>query len=170
MNKLNTLSFFYLSLIATIGVGYYMQSQGAPLVMEHTPYGIFNLEFAWNRYDVIGIKKLWDNEGLAIAITNIYIDFIFLLVYSTSLYFGLKLASERVYHKQFFNKLIGFLLSIWFMPGLLDACENVLMLQNIWYNPTHIVAYTTTTFAGLKFLLIFIFIASFVVLKFAKQR
>ncbi len=111
---------------------YIMASTGRTLNTTATPYGILNLELAYNNAKTQHILKAWAPGGsngidnIRVAIKNTWLDFIFLFFYSLFLFYTCKTIAESF--KGFINK-IGLFISMGALyAGLLDIAENAGML------------------------------------------
>ena len=139
-----------------------MISTGNSLKNAATPLGIINLELANNAIDVQNILNAWENDisqnrdVIADAKKNTWLDFIFLLFYSSLFYFLCK-------------KLISYFKagSIWkrtgnavgaIAAGLLDVVENIGMLKSLNENVSDNIALLTASCSTLKWVSVFIII------------
>lgn len=122
------------------------------VMRPYTPKNIIAFELAKT---VAVAEKLiadWGAEGVAKATTSIYMDFIFIVLYSTTIMMGCRVAAN--YSKNEKLIILGAYLgmAIW-VAGLLDVAENVSMLQTI-NNPTSLTTSVAYYSAALKFLIV----------------
>lgn len=117
---------FLLSLLLTVVVFWLMN---APLKTEHTPFGIVSLELA--RYPEVAAQVIasWDATQQAAAKAGVYWDFLWLLAYSTTISLACVWAAG-VFSRSSYLASIGYALAwlLW-LAALLDAVENVALLQ-----------------------------------------
>ncbi|HRI20164.1 MAG TPA: hypothetical protein PLA68_04400 [Panacibacter sp.] len=127
--------------------------QGKSLIQQpDVPHGIVSLELAFTVLKTKGIIAAWQQKGLLeTAVKNVYIDFAFLITYSVFLYLCI-LTLVRNQSK----KISG--LGKWIargalLAGVLDALENISMLQILKEDITPFAAALTGFFASVKFFL-----------------
>jgi len=115
--------------IGTIVMAYVMQRIGLPLKTADTPFGILNLEFAFNSNQASAIRWSWlyaHSENLrltTIAIRHTWLDFVFIFFYSFFLFSGCLMVSNSFSGKIMeFGKLIA-VSSLY--AGFFDILENV---------------------------------------------
>ena len=75
---------------------YYLFALGVPLVTPKVPYGIVSLEFAWNMDRVNEIIREWGTATATNAQFSVLIDFLFLILYSTTIGTGCILVLKNV--------------------------------------------------------------------------
>ena len=95
-----------------------------------SPPNIVQFEFAGTIQSAIEIISNWGAEGIALAKTSIYLDFVFLVLYCAAISLGCRVASD--YSKIPFLIKTGVVLSwiVW-VSGICDAIENMGMLKTI---------------------------------------
>ena len=131
MKKIN-----WLFLVAgTFIMLYVMASTGKTLTTHATPFGILNLEFAWNNSKLHAVIEAWtpkgsnDIDNIRVAIKNTWLDFIFLFFYSLFLFYTCKTIAESFTG---FICSLGIFLALGALnAGLLDITENAGMLISL---------------------------------------
>ena len=130
-----------------------------------SPYGILELEFAWTEAKVTKIFSTWGSELIVHELNVTFIDYGFLLAYSTffagfTLLIPRKLLSGQI-------QIVGFYMTlIPFIAALFDSIENlnlILMLSS----PSNFPMFSpffASIFATLKFSLLIIVIIFWVVI------
>ena len=113
--KLTWLLFF------TILIAVAMQLQWN-LENRHTVKGIISLELAKTHEQAKVVTADWNIPG---AITNTYLDFVFIVVYSLFLFFGVYRLADRLKNPENLLKYLAWLAPL---AGLLDFVENYKML------------------------------------------
>jgi hypothetical protein len=129
-----------------------MAVEGAPLkIHEVSPYGIVNLELAGTISKAASIYQSWQPNLIDTAITNTFLDFIFILLYGTFLFTA---------SYSFLKKNQGWLKKVnqWVCIGSLiapvfDVIENVLMFRTLSGHFSKEVVASTFFFAAIKFIL-----------------
>ena len=100
-----------------------------PLRTVHAPFGIVSLELA--RYPEVAARVItsWDATQQAAATAGVYWDFLWLLCYSTTISLACVWAAG-VFSRSPYLASIGYALAwlLW-LAALLDAVENVALLQ-----------------------------------------
>jgi hypothetical protein len=120
---------FWLMLLLTIAVAWIMRR---PLTTPVTPGGILDLELAGAPERVREILAAWDASGVRDdAISNVQIDFVWLLLYSTTISLGCVLTAARLHERGWTRAGALGLALAWgqWLAALLDAVENVAMLR-----------------------------------------
>ena len=135
---------FWIVTAATIGWIIFMR--------PHTPKNIVQFEFAKSVESAGNIITTWGDVGVVKATTSIYLDFVFIILYSTAIMLGCKVSSE--YSKRELLIKSGSLLSIFiWLAGLCDVIENIAMLKTL-----EAISQTTTSiafyFAAIKFCIV----------------
>jgi hypothetical protein len=123
---------------ALVGVSAWMKPSSDALAGEGTELAIVSLEFAATPARAARILGLWQERGaLGAAITNVRLDYLFLIAYSTFLSLAAAMASDVLHHRPRLARL-GVLLA-WgaLAAGLLDAIENVGLLVMLG-DPGHV--------------------------------
>lgn len=93
---------------------------------KNTAEGIIALELAKTPDDAKAITANWNIQG---AINNTYLDFLFIIVYSTFLFMAVYRTANHLHKPSYYLKYLA-----WFAPvaGLLDLVENYKMLQFLY--------------------------------------
>lgn len=132
-----------------------MRIHGKPLTdVPSTKAGIVSLEFAKTKQKAHSIVTTWSSISSVdlrkLAVTNTYIDFVFLFFYSLFLYAGCYYfsLSQKGTHAAVL-RTVGLL---GLTAGLLDAVENYFLLKMLTYQITNEQALLTWWLAAVKFL------------------
>jgi hypothetical protein len=117
---------FVALVILTLGFGKVM---GSPPKTEAAPWGIVSLEFAGSAHKVERILQLWGDEGRMKAVRNTRLDYVFLLLYSTTIAAGC-LWGSKTFRAGRWGRKAGEVLA-WGqgVAALLDATENIALLK-----------------------------------------
>lgn len=96
----------------------------------YTPKNIIQFELAKTIPVASEIISNWGAEGVALAKTSIYLDFMFIVLYCSAIMLGCKVCS--LFSRKIALVKVGFILSwlIW-VAGLCDAIENFAMLKTL---------------------------------------
>ncbi|MBI3960937.1 MAG: hypothetical protein HY328_19165 [Chloroflexi bacterium] len=117
---------FVVSLLLTAVVAWLM---AAPLTTSHARFGIVSLELA--RFSEVAERVIgsWTAEQQAQASAGVWWDFVWLICYSTAISLACVWAAD-VWQRSDFLVKIGYALAwlLW-LAALLDAVENVALLQ-----------------------------------------
>jgi hypothetical protein len=136
-----------------------MRWHGAPLITPVSKVGIVSLELAKTKDTASLIIDTWrKKEGNIIqqAISNTYIDFVFLVFYSFFLYAYCFFISKK---QQPWAASISRTLALGALTaGLCDIVENYFMLQMLQQSVTESYAFLSWLFAMIKFVLLVIVI------------
>ena len=116
----------YLSFTLFVFMLIIMRWQGATLISELTPKGILDLEFARTTSNLLEIQKVWKESDLK---SNIYLDNLFIITYC----WFLVVACLFIKYKLRWKKVAKIFIIATITAGVLDICENMLMLS-AWYN------------------------------------
>ena len=141
---------------------YVMTSTGKSLKNPATPLGIINLELAGNAADVQNILNAWDNDisknsdVIADAKRNTWLDFIFLLFYTSLFYFLCKKLVGYFKPGSLWIRLANIVAMCAIAAGLLDVVENIGMLKSLNGNVSDTTALVTAACSTVKWLLVFI--------------
>lgn len=147
MKKL-LLPFFLIGSIAMMVV---MAKTGASLKTTATPLGILDLEFAYTTAKTASVLKAWTPDNIAPAKVNTYFDFLFLFFYSFFLFFACKKISEN--YTGPVAKAGNFISKGALLAGFLDVLENAGMLISLNGHDSSSVAFGTTFFSVIKWVL-----------------
>lgn len=148
------LSIFVALFALTLLVSAILLASGEPLSTGAAPAAILSYEFAGTTAKATEILGSWDAEAKAAAGFSLGLDYVYLLLYSTTIALAIVWLATK-------NDFTGFLLlaanilawALW-LAALLDAVENaalVTMLLNTPADPLPAIAFVC---AALKFLLI----------------
>jgi len=130
-----------------------MRWHGAPLVTPVSKAGIVSLELAKTTEQSNIILHQWKQDQVVEqAITNTYIDFLFLLFYSLFLYAVCWSYSLR--QQPLWASVSRILAITALLAGLCDVIENYFMLQMLEQQVTETRAYLSWLFAAIKFMLL----------------
>ena len=149
---------------ATLLMVYVMTSTGNSLKNPATPLGIINLELAYNAVDVQNILNAWDNDisknsdVVADAKKNTWLDFIFLMLYSSLFYFLCKKLISFFKPGSFWKRIGNIIALATIATGLLDIVENIGMLKSLNGNVSDNIALLTASCSTVKWVLAFIII------------
>ena len=143
--------------IGTIVMMVVMARTGAPLKTTDTPLGILDLEFAYNTARVNKVIRAWmpastESFGkIETAKWNTYLDFIFLFFYAGFLSLACKRIAQNI--KGPVAKAGGFIAAGALLAGFLDVLENIGMLMALSGSITTGIAFLTTFFSIIKWIL-----------------
>jgi hypothetical protein len=114
---------FGLLLAITVWLG--MKTGGTPKT-EAAPYGIVSLDLAGNEEAADRIITSWNDKGVHDALTSLYFDNFWLLVYSTTIALACVMAADVLHTPRSleYNLGIVFAWAQW-LAALLDRIENV---------------------------------------------
>lgn len=129
-----------------------------------SPANIVQFELAETTTTATEIISAWGPEGIAMARTSTYLDFIYIIFYVAAIALGCKVASS--YSRTPVLEKIGTVLSFFtVVAGACDIIENIAMLKSL-----HEVTETTVAmayyFATVKFAILFIALL-FILMAFA---
>ncbi len=127
-----------------------MRYQGAALIMPDTPSGILALEFANTSEKLSLILSLWPIDA---AKVNIWLDFIFIIVYTHFFLLTLSIAANQWKHKILIRIGKWLMVSAW-IAAVFDVMENIIMLASLARHYTEISLQATVYFASIKFLIV----------------
>lgn len=118
------LFFFFSTMILMI----IMNIIGAPLNTEAAPYGIISFELAGNPSEAVRIVNSWDQVGQLHAALSLGLDYLFMLVYSTTIALACVWASDMLHNSDMPLMWLGVSLA-WgqWLAALLDAVENFVL-------------------------------------------
>jgi hypothetical protein len=130
-----------------------MRWHGAPLITPVSKAGIVSLELARTTEQATLIINQWQQNNLIQqAITNTYIDFVFLLFYALFLYAYCFFISTK--QKAWAATISRTLAIAALSAGLCDVIENYCMLQLLQQSVTATYALLSWLFAVIKFVLL----------------
>ena len=145
---------FLVLVFLTVFVMYYLLSLGGPLVTESVPYGIISFEFAWNMERVHEIMQDWGTAARTNAQFSLLIDYLFLILYSTTIGTGCILIAKNVNYSSSFQTLGNDLAWLQWLAALLDAVENAALFSLLTGADSMIYPQIAFWMALMKFLII----------------
>jgi hypothetical protein len=133
-----------------------MAISGATLNTPKTPYGILNLEFAYNSAKATYVINAWTGiipiDNVFAAIINTWLDYIFLFFYSLFLYHLCKWLSN--YFSGTLLMTGRFLAKAALVAGVLDMLENAGMLITLHGHISDTTTLLTALSSSIKWLLV----------------
>jgi len=144
---------FWLFFGMTVLFGGVMDFLSAPLINSQAPFGIISFELAATYSNALNMINSWDDEAKLMGAIGLGFDYLFLLIYSTTIALGCSIAS-RQFTSPNLTRIGTMLASAQIVTAISDSIENValikLLLGSSWPNWASIAYY----FALLKFVLI----------------
>lgn len=135
--------------IASVILFMILRIQGSSLKTIISKRAIVDLEFANTTKRIQELFSVWN---LQVVKMNIWIDFLFIIAYVSFLSIAAKTTALK--WQIYLFKQAGFLFSrLAFFVGLLDGCENILMLQTTAGSYTDTTLQLTFYCATFKFIL-----------------
>jgi hypothetical protein len=158
-------------MIGTAIMIYIMMKTGATLKTPLTPKGILDLEFAFDKQHTDVVMTAWapDNKTAA-AIQNTMWDFVFLFFYSLFLFFTCNLLRTKFAPLNWKHNAGKFFAGAAITAGLLDAGENLGMLQTLHGNGSDTVALVTVICSSIKWTLVLLVIAYVLIALLSKRQ
>jgi hypothetical protein len=133
----------------------WISMQGKPLKQPSTPMGIVSIELAYTVPKAQLVINSWQlTNVMAVARQNIYIDFLFIISYCTTLILAV-LASTKPQNLAVKKAGKAFIIAI-LIAGTCDIFENGWLLQLLAGNITPLPVAAAAIFATIKFSLIVI--------------
>ena len=160
MNPKSQKNLFIILLSLTILIMLVMNIIGAPLTTASAPAGIVSFELAFSPGNARQMLSSWDQEALLKASFIQGLDFLFPLVYSTSLGLGCLLAARSLCDKG--KPLPGLgRITAWglVLGALFDYIENIALLAVLFGSPRSPFPEIAGVCALIKFTIIFFTIA-----------
>ena len=108
---------------------YYLHGLGGPLVTENITYGMLSFEFAWDMERVHEIIEEWGTAASTNAQFSLLVDYLFLVLYSTTTGTGCILIAVNVNYSIGFQNLGNALAWLQWLAALLDAIENAVLFS-----------------------------------------
>lgn len=126
-----------------------------PLKTDVAPFGIVSLEFAGTKGEVERIFESWGQDGKDRAELGIWLDFPYLVLYSTTIALACVWIAERVSKFSPGSAHVGLTLA-WaqWLAAASDACENIAMLIMLLLGADGVAPGVAFWSALLKFLLV----------------
>lgn len=134
-----------------------MRTSSASLLGSGTELGIISLELAGSRGNAASVVGAWERRGvLGVAVTNVWLDYPFLLVYAAALALATSMASDVLGGRPRAARL-GVVLA-WgaLAAGLFDVIENLALFRMLG-DPAQITgaaSWLAASSATLKFALV----------------
>jgi len=144
-----------LTLLIAITIAFMIElsKQGKTLKCNAVPSGIGSFELAWNKDHAQNILVEWKSM-IDVAITQLHWDFGFLVFYPFSMSLACAMLADSSLNRlpnlgQFFSWAM-------LLAGLLDACENLALLQMLKQRAaSEFLEKSASLCAGVKFLIVF---------------
>ena len=102
---------------------------GAPLQTEHAPLGIVSFEFAKTPLQAQQMMNSWGQTGEVYAALNLGLDYLFLVLYSSSIALGCALIADTLVPRTIFSAAGALLSWAQFAAAGLDAVENFALIH-----------------------------------------
>ena len=120
---------FLVLLVLTLLVMGAMNVLGSPLINSAAPFGIISFELAGSSQRAAEILASWDHDAQLYAALNLGLDFLFMVLYSTTIGLGCIWASDVLAVNNWPLEKIGLPLA-WgqWLAALLDALENIALI------------------------------------------
>jgi len=153
----NRKNIFWFLLIFTLLVMFFLNLIGAPLITEVAPGGIISYEFAGTVSKTTEILDSWDQNALLHAAFSLGLDYLFMVVYASTISLACIWASDVIRSKGWPLASSGLFLAwgLW-LAALFDAVENLGLTLNLFgpvMSPWPEIARWCAT---IKFILIFL--------------
>ena len=134
-----------------------MNTAGKSLNTEEAPYGIISFELAGSVQKTEDILNSWDPAAQLRASFIQGLDFLYLVIYSTTLVLAVLWASETLFKAGWPPASAGIYLAwgMW-LAGVLDAVENIALVGMLFGNILSPLPEVAAVCAIIKFALIFI--------------
>lgn len=113
------LLFFALTLLTMMA----LNITGRPLINDSAPSGIVSYEFAGDVVTADEILSSWDDTARAHAGFNLGLDYLYLLLYSTTIAMALLWLTDGMRTRWLASLAVVLAWALW-LAALLDACEN----------------------------------------------
>lgn len=139
-----------IAVVLLLAVIVIMRYQGAALIMPDTPSGILALEFANTSEKLSLILSLWSIDA---AKVNIWLDFIFIIIYTHFFLLTLSIAVNQWKHN-ILTRIGKWLMASAWIAAVFDVMENIIMLASLARHYTELSLQATAYFASIKFLIV----------------
>ena len=141
--------------IATLITIIAMQTLSAPLVTKTAPAGIVSFELAGDLKTSNIIIDSWNEKIRIFAGLGLGLDFLFLLLYSTTLALACSIIKQSLTLRKPVLALFGSVV-IWgaLLAGLCDSIENIALIKLLLGSQSQVLPVIANMFATVKFLLI----------------
>jgi hypothetical protein len=123
--------------VATILMMVIMNVSGAPLNNSTAPLGIISFEFAGSIRQAETILSSWDQEANMHVAFSLGLDYLFMVIYSTTIGLGCFWAGEVLRGRKWPAAWLGIPLawSQW-LAAVLDGVENIALVRILFGTPT----------------------------------
>ncbi len=147
--------FLLISFTVTVLFSVAMSVISMPLSTAAAPYGMVSLEFARNALAAEAILQSWSPDLIPRAILVTALDFLFILAYITAFGLACSWVADRLQpYSRFWSNLGLVSRSGIIAAGVLDAVENVALLQVLFGNVSPFWIRISFLSASIKFVLI----------------
>jgi len=147
---------FMVSLIGTIVLIISLQIIGRNLVTPLSPMGIVSFEFSSNMQNADSIMSSWNETGKISAALNLGLDYLFILMYTTTLLSGCIVLTKCASYEK--GKTIKYLSKVMIISSvvaaLLDVIENFALIRILTGNGSDNLAALAMYCAIPKFILV----------------
>lgn len=153
--------------LATVATFIIMFTLNVTLSTAQAPQGMVSFQLAANADQSMAILHSWGQEGLVWAMTSLWLDFPFAILYTVTL---LLLTSYLLVDRPGVRerKTGNWVRALFVMAGLSDMGENVLLLNNLT-DPTDGVSQAAAILAMVKFTGLFMGSAGLVLIRAARR-
>jgi len=142
--------------IITLAMMVIMNMVGAPLINETAPLGIISYEFAGDVPTAQAIIDSWDTNARMSASLSLGLDYLFLVVYSTTIALGCLWSGELLKRMNWpLGGLATILAWLLWLAALMDAVENYALIRMLFGSVVSPLPAVAVICAGIKFGLIF---------------
>ena len=126
---------FLMFLGLTLLVMMALNVSGRALTNDSAPSGIVSYEFAGDRATAEGIINSWDETARVYAGFNLGLDYLYLLLYSTSIAMALLWLTDGIQARWLAKLALILAWGLW-LAALLDACENYALFTMLVDGPS----------------------------------
>jgi hypothetical protein len=143
------------ALIVTVAMMIVLSKHGGDLKTNDAPLRIVSLELAWSEATAETIIKSWSPEQRQSAASQVLLDFIFIAAYACLLlYMGMAAGTWAQMHGLAAIAPLAIAAGLGGLAaGIFDCLENLGLLAMLWGRPAGVLAFVTSLFATLKFIL-----------------
>jgi hypothetical protein len=144
-----------IALTITLALMIFLTIHREDLKTDDAPSRIVSLELAWSKATAEKVINSWTPQQRQTAVSQVLIDFIFIAAYACLLlYMGMASATWAQTHRLAAIAPLAIAAGLGgFAAGILDCLENLGLLAMLWSKPTGVLAFLTSLFATLKFVL-----------------
>lgn len=146
--------------IGSMAMAFIVTKTGATLNTEKTPHGILDLELAYSVSKVETVINAWTPSdinpinNIAVAKTNTWWDFVFLIFYAPFLFTLCKKISRSYKTNSLVSKAGNLFANAILIAGMLDVVENIGIFQSLNGNIGHGIALLTASASLIKWMLV----------------